>query len=83
VKTDVRIICFFGLLCAAESHTMRHVYSNSLRKPCTASNHDRHQPTVHCAPLKMAATGVSKRLKGPTLEGDKKINSPGKAVFLF
>ena len=43
----------------------------------------RHQPTVHCAPFNMAAMGVSKRLKGPTLEGDKKINSPGKAVFLF
>ena len=38
-----------------------------------ASNHDTSSmPTVHCALFKMAAVGISKRLKGSSLENDKK-----------
>ena len=38
-----------------------------------ASNHETSSmPKVHCALLKMAATGISKRLKGSSLKIDKK-----------
>ena len=38
-----------------------------------ASNHDASSmPTVHCMLFKMAAAGISKRLKGSSLKIDKK-----------
>ena len=47
-----------------------------------ASNHDTSSmPTVHCALFKMAAAGITKRLKGSSLKIDKKISSLGKAFF--
>ena len=47
-----------------------------------ASNHNTSSmPTVHCALFKMAAAGITKRLKGSSLKIDKKISSLGKAFF--
>ena len=47
-----------------------------------ASNHDTSSmPTVHCALFKMAAGGITKRLRGSSLKIDKKISSLGKAYF--
>ena len=40
-------------------------------------------PTVHCALFKMAAAGITKRLRGSSLKIDKKISSLGKAFFLI
>ena len=47
-----------------------------------ASNHDTSSmPTVHCALFKMAAAGITKRLRGSSLKIDNKISSLGKAIF--
>ena len=47
-----------------------------------ASSHaTSSMPTVHCALFKMAAAGITKRLRGSSLKIDKKISSLGKAFF--
>ena len=52
------------------------------RAKIAASNHDTSSmPTVHCALFKMAAAGISKRLKGSSLKIEKKISSLGEAFF--
>ena len=46
------------------------------------SNHDTSSmPTVHCTLFKMAAAGISKRLKGSSSKIDKKISSLGKSFY--
>ena len=46
------------------------------------SNHDTSsKPTVYCALFKMAAAGISKRLKGSYSKIDKKISSLGKSFY--
>ena len=46
-----------------------------------ASNHATSlMPTVHCALFKMAAAGITNRLRG-SLKIDKEISSLGKAFF--
>ena len=47
-----------------------------------ASNHTTSSmPTVHSVLFKMAAVGITKRLRGSSLKIDEKINSLGKAFF--
>ena len=68
----------------AKSSTCLPNYLEFITAELGASNHDTSSmPTVHCALFKMAAAGITKRLKGSSLKIDKKISSLGKAFFLI